>query len=200
MICTLSDATSFTTTKPSLFGGSECPTLAANTTYFLVIERVVVTADRISATVIRRESVDAGSLQDWSVVNSWHAFASGSWSETSDLSIAIEITGAVVPPPALVSNTGQTASATGNALTDTAIKLAKRFTTGAEANGYLLGSIGVRFHLISDTETAAGHLRATLNAVASNGDPGAALCTLNDPPSFSGSGVHRFPCGPVPHA
>ena len=197
VLCTLDDPTSFPSNALSVFDASPCDALAANTTYFVVLERVTVTADRISPALTLGGIVNAGTLDDWSMADSSHAYASGSWSETAERSYVIGITGAVVAP-LLVSNTGQTATATGDSLTDTRIKLAKRFTTGAEANGYLLGSIAVRFHLISDTETAAGHLMATLNAVASNGDPGAALCTLKDPPRFSGAGVHRFAAGQCP--
>ena len=93
----------------------------------------------------------------------------------------------------LVKNTGQTShTLLADDLTSTNIKRAQAFTTGAEANGYTLSSIGIKFFTISQTATAGGHLVATLNAVASNGNPGASLCTLSDPATFTGSGVQTF--------
>ena len=92
----------------------------------------------------------------------------------------------------LVKNTGQTSSTLFADLTSTFIKRAQAFTTGAEANGYTLSSIGIKFFAIDQTSTAGGHLVATLNAVASNGNPGASLCTLGDPSSFTSSGVQTF--------
>ena len=93
----------------------------------------------------------------------------------------------------LVKNTGQTSYTTlADDLNSTTIKRAQTFTTGAEANGYTLSSIGIRFFTISQTSTAGGHLVATLNAVASNGNPGASLCTLSDPATFTSSGVQTF--------
>ena len=92
----------------------------------------------------------------------------------------------------LVKNTGQTIAATGLALARaTTIKRAQAFTTGASAAGYTLSSIGVRFHVIADPSTAGSHLTVTLNR-NSSGKPGSALCTLTDPSSFSGSGLHTF--------
>ena len=92
----------------------------------------------------------------------------------------------------LVKNTGQNPNTIGDVLDTTRIKIAQQFTTGAEANGYTLSSIGIRFFGISQTSTAGSHLVATLNAVASNGNPGASLCTLSDPSSFTSSGVQTF--------
>ena len=92
----------------------------------------------------------------------------------------------------LVKNTGQTSTAiVTEGLNITFIKRAQAFTTGAEANGYMLSSIGIKFFKIAQTSTAGSHLTATLNA-DDNGNPGAALCTLVDPPSFTGSGVQTF--------
>ena len=92
----------------------------------------------------------------------------------------------------LVKNTGQNPNTIGDVLDTTRIKIAQQFTTGAEANGYTLSSIGIRFFGISQTSTAGSHLVATLNAVASNGNPGDSLCTLSDPSSFTSSGVQTF--------
>ena len=69
---------------------------------------------------------------------------------------------------------------------------AQAFTTGANPAGYTLSSIGYDFASITQTSTAGAHLTMTLNA-DSSGNPGAALCTLTDPGTFSGLiGVQTF--------
>ena len=91
----------------------------------------------------------------------------------------------------LVKNTGQTRALNGRNLNNSTPKRAQAFTTGASFNGYRLGSIGIRFHTINNTSTAGSHLKVTLNA-NDNGNPGNALCTLSDPATFSGFGLHTF--------
>ena len=91
----------------------------------------------------------------------------------------------------LVSNTGQTSLMTPWALNSTIPKRAQAFTTGAHTAGYTVSSIGISFAGISDPSTAGDQLIVTLNANG-NGNPGDALCTLGDPASFTGSGVHTF--------
>ena len=91
----------------------------------------------------------------------------------------------------LVSNTGQTSLMTPWALTSTIPMRAQAFTTGAHTDGYTVSSIGVSFAGISDPSTAGDQLIVTLNANG-DGNPGDALCTLGDPASFTGSGVHTF--------
>ena len=91
----------------------------------------------------------------------------------------------------LVSNTGQTSLMTPWVLNSTIPKRAQAFTTGAHTAGYTVSSIGVSFAGISDPSTAGDQLIVTLNANG-NGNPGDALCTLGNPASFTGSGVHTF--------
>ena len=91
----------------------------------------------------------------------------------------------------LVKNTGQ-ADAGAQALDTTNTKRAQAFTTGANAAGYTLSSIGFGFGEIADITTAGAHLVVTLNEEDSDGNPGSLLCTLTDPATFSGSGVNTF--------
>ncbi len=97
-----------------------------------------------------------------------------------------------VTPIVLVKNTGQTDSGDyglgvgGNSLR------AQAFTTGANAAGYTLSSIGFSFGGIASTSTAGADLAVTLNGVDSDDNPDTALCTLTDPATFSGSGVQTF--------
>ena len=90
----------------------------------------------------------------------------------------------------LVKNTGQSVQ-TALALSSNVPKRAQAFTTGANTAGYTLGSIGFNFGDIADTSTAGGELTVTLNK-DDNGDPGDALCTLNDPESFTLNAVNTF--------
>ena len=90
----------------------------------------------------------------------------------------------------LVKNTGQS-SGISVTLSSTAPRRAQQFTTGTNDAGYTLSSIGINFNTISSTSTVGGQLTVTLNA-NSSGNPGDALCTLTDPATFSGSGVHTF--------
>ena len=106
----------------------------------------------------------------------------------------------VPPPPAdaqtsvltttLVKNTGQSAG-TNLGLSSSRDTLAQQFTTGSDEAGYTLGSIGINFTTITHTGFVGGQLTVTLNE-NSSGNPGAALCTLSDPDSFSASGGHAF--------
>ena len=89
----------------------------------------------------------------------------------------------------LVKNTGQTPIAAGVPLNSTYPKSAQAFTTGTRG-GYTLSSIGFDFVLIDDTSTAGSQLTVTLNA-DNNGNPGAIICTLSDPASFTALGACR---------
>ena len=69
---------------------------------------------------------------------------------------------------------------------------AQAFTTGPAGAGYVLGSIGVSFQTVDSTSTAGAELEVTLNEQDANGDPGAALCTLNDPAAFNRFALNTF--------
>ena len=91
----------------------------------------------------------------------------------------------------LVRNTEQSSDGSPSTLTSSVIKRAQGFTTGSNAGGYALNSIGLMFDAIANTGTAGGHLTVTLNA-ETGGEPGNALCTLADPANFRASGRHAF--------
>ena len=101
----------------------------------------------------------------------------------------------------LVKNTGQADSGDFGLGVGGNSKRAQAFTTGANPAGYTLSFIGFSFGGIASTSTAGADLAVTLNGVDSSGNPDAALCTLTDPATFSGSGVQTFdalttdPCG-----
>ena len=62
----------------------------------------------------------------------------------------------------LVKNTGQTARGIDGELNSGIPGWAQGFTTGPNATGYTLSSIGIRFRTIADTSTAGGELTASL--------------------------------------
>ena len=135
-----------------------------------------------------------GGAAGWSIGDSRYLFASGSWTESPLIAThRIDVRGAPVPLPVLIKNTGRSDDATARRLTAHNRKRAQEFTTGANSAGYTLYAIAFDFDTIgSDAiSTAGSHLTVTLNE-GSDGDPGAALCTLTDPASFSASGVHTF--------
>ena len=68
---------------------------------------------------------------------------------------------------------------------------AQRFTTGSDAPGYTLETLLIGFYRIADRSTPGSELTVTLNE-ESNGNPGTALCTLINPSSFGGFGMHSF--------
>ena len=107
-------------------------------------------------------------------------------------SAQIDPTEPVVPTEVLVRNTAQTRNATGSDFDNQSpTKMAQSFTTGTEADGYALTSIGVHFKNASPASTAASRITATLYN-DSSGEPGDELCTLVDPPTFISSGLHTF--------
>ena len=197
VLCTLSYPATFAGSGLHAFSapttGTEWPTLAARTTYFIVVDRVQVSAGstiNLSGTDSTKE--DTGGAAGWSISDSRYLFASGSWTESPLIAThQVEVRGALVPL-LLIKNTGQTANTGAYQLTDTFPKLAQAFTTGTNGTGYTVDSVGIDFLSISDTSTAGADLRVTLNDVATGGAPGAVLCTLSYPASFFASGVHTF--------
>ena len=91
----------------------------------------------------------------------------------------------------LVSNTGQSVQTGTHILNSSFPRRAQAFTTGDATDGYALSSIGVRFGTIDSTSTAGADLTVTLNTDDS-GNPGDALCTLDDPASFTSGAVNTF--------
>ena len=97
-------------------------------------------------------------------------------------------TSTIVGRDVLVQNTGQAQHPSTSGVTEDA----QSFTTGTNADGYILESIGILLDTISNpAETAGSELAATLNS-ETNGKPGTILCTLTDPTTFTGSGVQNF--------
>ena len=194
-LCTLSHPTSFTSGVVNTFdapGTDPCPVLEVSTAYFVVVERVLSGSNRIDLSVASTADEDSGGTAGWSIGNDGHYFAAR-WRATAAAPHRIEVRSTAVlrPPPPLVSNTGQTADYHFSVLDASSLTRAQSFTTGAHAAGYTLGSIGVHFRVINNSRTVGDHLTVTLNA-GGGGDPGAVLCTLSDPPSFTQGAVNLF--------
>ena len=97
-------------------------------------------------------------------------------------------TGTVADPTLLVKNTLRH---TGDGSFAGNTHHAQAFSTGANAGGYTLSSIGIWFGDIASISTLGSEVTATLND-GSGSNPGSALCTLTDPASFSANGVNTF--------
>ena len=99
----------------------------------------------------------------------------------------------------LVKNTGQTADGTVN-LTGSrpSNEYAQGFATGSSPGGYRLASISFDFDAIATPANAGGDLSVKLFEegglvhIDYPTVPGSPLCTLENPESFSASGVHTF--------
>ena len=101
------------------------------------------------------------------------------------------LTESVVADDVQVQNTAQQLANTFRDLSAARPREAQQFTAGPHIAGYTLTSIVIDFHTIADTATAGSELTVTLNEESSS-NPGDALCTLNDPGTFSASGLHTF--------
>ena len=111
-------------------------------------------------------------------------------------------------PSVLTSNTGLTVYASdvaadtgGSSPTHTrslhgTSNFAQRFYTGTDSNGYTLTSIGINFEEIHDPSVAGAEVEMTIRPRISEGvglgKPGDAVCTLDDPATFTASGVQTF--------
>ena len=199
--CQLADPASFLGSYRGLhyFIASDC-TLAANTSYFVVVERANNTTDDITTSITNSSDEDPGAASGWSIADEAHHTASGSWTSIAGAYMVNVRGAAVVLPPVttLVSNTGQRVDWEGPLSSDVP-RRAQQFTTGSNANGYRMTEVGVRFLTIADPATAGSELMVTLNEKVTvdtggvNDDtPGNALCTLTDPASFSASGIQTF--------
>ena len=95
-LCTLSDPATFSGFGLYTFDASvTCPVLAASTTYFAVIERVVVTSDIISLNLTTSSNEDTGGAVGWSIANERKYILSGSWNQDASTLHLIEVRGSV---------------------------------------------------------------------------------------------------------
>ena len=161
--------------------------LAANTTYFLVIDMSSNRAlEGIRAT--SSDAEDSGQLAGWSIGDGslFKGFAStGSWAVNTP-SLKVSLGGISKTPSPLVSNFGQANGGTGNFVQH---DHAQAFTTGANAGGYTLTGVDFSFPQINDG-ALAGKLTAEIRS-DSSGAPGAVVATLTKPGTIS-AGTNSF--------
>ena len=159
--------------------------LAANTTYFLVIDL----SSAESASLMRltgSDSEDGGGQAGWSIGDGFSRRAwntTGAWS-TFASSMKLSLGG--VSKTALVSNFGQANGGTGNFVQH---DHAQAFTTGANAGGYTLTGVDFSFPQINDG-ALAGKLTAEIRS-DSSGAPGAVVATLTKPGTIA-AGTNSF--------
>ena len=159
--------------------------LAANTTYFLVIDL----SSAESASLMRltgSDSEDGGGQAGWSIGDGFSRRAwntTGAWS-TFASSMKLSLGG--VSKPFLVSNFGQANGGTGNFVQH---DHAQAFTTGANAGGYTLTGVDFSFPQINDG-ALAGKLAAEIRS-DSGGAPGAVVATLTKPGTIA-AGTNSF--------
>ena len=198
IICAFSDPTSFTASGVQTFDASvTCPTLAASTTYFVVINRVTVTSDVISLRSVGSRNEDDGSVAGWTIGDGRHRFDSHGLvrNHRVDLGYRGQRRCALPPPAVLVKNTGQTTDGSKVNLRTSGgrHRAAQAFTADANSFGSL-SSLGISFDTVVQPGTAARQLTVTLNAESANFDgyPGDALCTLSNPESITANAVNTF--------
>ena len=92
-LCTLTDPTSFTANAVNTFDApTTCPTLAASTAYFAVIERSAFVGT-VQVNVTTSSDDDGGGAAGWSIGDDRHFFGSSMWQSTSSQSYLIEVIG-----------------------------------------------------------------------------------------------------------
>ena len=112
--------------------------------------------------------------------------AEGQLSANTAVVKAAEPTGTV-----LVNNTGKAKTSSNVALDTLNQKRAQSFETGANAGGYSVSTVSVRFHTV-DKPTDANDQVAVKLYDESSGNPGAALCTLTNPAGIVSDDVTHF--------
>ena len=153
VVCTLANPASFsssgiqTFTAPST--GTKCPTLAANTTYFIVIERANNNSHTIALSVTSSFDESVGSANGWSIRNGRNSFSSGAWTSSATQPYMIEVKGssatlAITSDHRTWVDNRQGVAATGYDNTG-AFTIAQGFRTGDTAGIFEVHEIHVEF-------------------------------------------------------
>ena len=105
--------------------------------------------------------------------------------------LASPATTPVIGADLIVQNTHLAQSLISPSLSAIQPKRAQAFSTGPGAAVYELHSMDLLFGTITFPSTAGDQVTVTLNA-DDNGNPGPVLCTLINPATFAGPGLHTF--------
>ena len=97
VLCTLTDPGTFSSPGVNTFGApttDPCPTLAAGTTYFAVIDRVAsAPMASISLSRTSNSGEDSGAATGWSIEDDLHTFAGSAWGSTNSQSFRVVVRG-----------------------------------------------------------------------------------------------------------
>ena len=199
-LCTLVDPPTFSSAGVHTFTapttGDGCPTLTKNTDYVAVVERVSTSGtSTINVAVTTEDSEDSGAAAGWSIGNYGTEHDSTGWShdflDTVGESLQIEIETEAATQETVVKNTAKSTATNKATLSSTVTGFAQRFTADADANEFTLHSIRADFAEIAETSSAGGDIVVRVYSETSS-LPGTQLCVLDDPSTFSGSGIHTF--------
>ena len=94
-LCTLTNPTIAANAVNTFTAPTSCPILAANTTYFFVLERSDASGNSIGVSVTSSGNEDSTPATGWSISNDRH-YSTGSWGDTSGESYLIEVKGVEV--------------------------------------------------------------------------------------------------------
>ena len=194
-ICTLTNPSALASNSLNQFTVPDsCRDTGRVSRFFLVIERTDSTGGAISLSTTGSGAEDV-SVKFWSLDDDRRDQTSSGWTATADSVHLMKVTGHQVPAPpsnvTLLKNTGQTATGSGVHLNNSHLVRSQPFKTGSDTAGYNLTSVALDFKHIGDTANAAQGISVSLYTDRS-GSPDQNFCTLEDPPTFSSSGVHRF--------
>ncbi len=153
--------------------------LAANTTYWLVLDVTSPAESNNNVRFTTTGSEDAGAASGWNIGDRrYHrSYTASAWVSGPVLPLKIGVNGSEnPPPPLLVSNLGR---ADGGEM-GFAVDYAQAFTTGGSPSGYTLDSVDVEFAKLGHNTFLATALTTTINS-DSGGAPGAVAATLTNP-------------------
>ena len=103
-LCTLTDPGPFSGSGVQTFDApatDPCPTLAAGTTYFAVVERVVTAPSAvISLDITNSDNEDTGGADGWSIGDDSYVFATTAWVKSATVNYRVAVSGSVANNPA----------------------------------------------------------------------------------------------------
>ena len=164
-LCTLTDPGTFSGSGVQTFEapmtGTMCPTLAAGTTYFAVIERVASSAmATITLSRTGNAAEDPGGEMGWTIGNTLHTFTSGAWGMTPSQSHRVAVRGyANNNPPAFTDTAPTTRSVDENTASATNIGAAVA-ATDPESDTLVYGLTGTDASSFT-IDTTSGQLKTS---------------------------------------
>ena len=149
-LCTLNDPAFFTSSGVHTFDApGTCPTLAATTTYFLVIARSNVNSGTIRFNATNKTVEDPGSESGWSINNGRQEYRNASWEPSAGQPFMIEVKGESVREVVESSHRTWVENRRGDAATDYDntgdFTIAQGFRTGGTAGVYEVHEISIDF-------------------------------------------------------